>query len=347
MVKIAPRQADGFAAAPDPAIRAVLVYGADQGLVRERADRLCRSVVEDLGDPFRVAELDGQALVKDAATLYDEAAALALTGGRRVVRVRAAPERLGEIFGEFLKAPGGDALIVVEAGELAATSKLRKAFEAAKTGAAIACYRDEGRDLTRVVEETLREHGLTAGREALGLMLAYLGGDRLLTRAEIAKLAIYMGGESSVSLEDVEAVMADGSFLSHERIVAAVLAGKPAELERALDRAFAERESPVAILNAVRRELQRLALYLGLVAGGRTHEQALSAMRIDPRRQFRIAEPLKAAGALWSETACRAALDILVDADGLAKSTGYPEDTMCRHALQQVVLGVGRRRRVA
>ena len=347
MVKIAPRQADAFAEAPDPAIRAVLVHGADQGLVCERADKLCRSVVEDIADPFRVAELDGAAVLKDPGLLYDEAASLALTGGRRVVRVRHAPERLAESFAEFLKTAAGEALIVAEAGELAASSKLRKVFEASKAAAAMACYRDEGRDLVRLVEDELRSHGLTADRDALGLMVSYLGGDRLLTRAEIAKLAVYMGDGRAVALLDVEAVMADGSFLSHERIVAAVLAGRPVELGTALDRAFAERENPVAIVNAVRRELQRLDLYLGLVGSGRSPDAALKAMRLDPRRQFRIVEPLKAAAGLWSPIACSAALDILLDADLLLKSTGYPDETLCRHALQRIVAGIGRKRRVA
>jgi len=347
LVKIAPRQAEAFVGAPDAAVRAVLVYGADRGLVRERAEKLCRTIVDDPSDPFRVAELDGAALAKDPALLYDESAAIALTGGRRVVRVRQAGERLAEVFSEFLQAPPGDALVVAEAAELAGSSKLRKVFEAAKTGAAIACYRDEGRDLLRVIDDELKGHGLKADRDAGGLMASYLGGDRLLTRAEIAKLAVYMGDGGTVSVDDVEAVMADGSFLSLERISQAVLAGRLADLARALDRALGEREQPIAILGAVRRDMQRLDLYLGLLALGNPPDAALRAMRIEPRRQFRIAEPLKAAGQIWSGAWAVAALDILMEADLLAKSTGYPAETICREALTRIAAGVGRRRQVA
>ena len=58
-MKVPPRQVDAFCRKPDAAVRVVLVYGADAGMVRERADLLARSAVEDLSDPFRVAELTG------------------------------------------------------------------------------------------------------------------------------------------------------------------------------------------------------------------------------------------------------------------------------------------------
>src|SRR5258708_10457978 len=50
--------ADRFVARPPADLVAALVYGPDQGMVRERAAALARSVVADLNDPFRVAELD-------------------------------------------------------------------------------------------------------------------------------------------------------------------------------------------------------------------------------------------------------------------------------------------------
>ncbi|MFQ6019118.1 MAG: hypothetical protein ACE5KF_13110 [Kiloniellaceae bacterium] len=53
-MKVAPHEAERFAQAPDPAVRAVLVYGPDGGLVRERAAALIRSVVDEPTDPFRV-----------------------------------------------------------------------------------------------------------------------------------------------------------------------------------------------------------------------------------------------------------------------------------------------------
>ena len=87
-MKLAAARVEGFLRQPDPEIHAVLLYGPDAGLVRERAETLARGVCPDLHDPFRVAELSGGMLVSDPARLADEAAQISLMGGRRVVRVR-------------------------------------------------------------------------------------------------------------------------------------------------------------------------------------------------------------------------------------------------------------------
>ena len=107
----------------------MLVYGPDSGLIRERADSLARQIVDDLDDPFRVSELDPAMLKDDPARLADEAAALSMTGGRRVVRLRPTSDQQADVIASFLADPMGDALIIVEAGELQARSKLRKAIE--------------------------------------------------------------------------------------------------------------------------------------------------------------------------------------------------------------------------
>ena len=99
----------------------MLLYGPDEGLVRERADILARTVCADLSDPFRVADLSAAALAADPARLADEAAQLSLIGGRRVVRVHGAGDRLTGLFAGFLDDRPATRLIVVEAGDLPAS----------------------------------------------------------------------------------------------------------------------------------------------------------------------------------------------------------------------------------
>ena len=346
-MKISARQADGFVKQPDSKVRAVLIYGPDAGLVRERAETLARGVVDDPADPFRVTELDPSAVAKDAALLNDEAAAIALTGGRRVVRIKDAGDRVAEAMKAFLADPPGDALVIVEGGELSASSKLRKAFEAAGLGAALPCYRDEGRDLERVVGDALAEQGLRAQPDAVGLLADLLGGDRLLTRSEIAKLAVYMGDTKDVGTGDIEAVVADSSYLTFETIARAVMAGDAVVLGRGLDRAFGERESPVAVLGAVRRDLQRLALFVALSGETGSADAALKAMRLDPRRHFRIVEPLRSAAKRWRADDVAIALAWLAEADLQCKSTGFPDVTICREVLLRIVNGLKEKRLVA
>ena len=77
---------DRMLSKPPKDLAAALIFGPDQGLVRERAETLIKAIVPNLKDPFLIADLDDGVLTSDPARLFDEAAAIAMLGGRRVVR---------------------------------------------------------------------------------------------------------------------------------------------------------------------------------------------------------------------------------------------------------------------
>ena len=63
MVALRGKEIDAFLARPDPGRPIILLYGPDAGLVRERADALLASAVDDPNDPFSLVRLDGDELV--------------------------------------------------------------------------------------------------------------------------------------------------------------------------------------------------------------------------------------------------------------------------------------------
>src|ERR1700759_62382 len=89
MVALRGRDIDAFLARPDPARPIILLYGPDAGLVRERADALLKSAVDDPNDPFSMVKLDGDELSAEPSRLVDEALTVPLFGGRRAIRIRA------------------------------------------------------------------------------------------------------------------------------------------------------------------------------------------------------------------------------------------------------------------
>lgn len=331
-MKLAPARLAAFLAAPDPTMRAALVYGGDAGLVRERADRLARAIVADPKDAFRVADLAATALSADPARLWDEAAALSLVGGRRLVRVREASDGVGALFERFLRdLPPGDSVVVVEAGELAARSSLRRAFESAAAAVAIACYADGRRELEALAREVLGAHKVTASGEAMAYLATHLGSDRLLSRGELEKLALYAGDGSAVGLEEVRASIGDSAALDLDDIVLAAAEGDVAQVERALERAFQEGEMPVTVIRAAMRHFQRLSLLAARLAQGMSEEDALRSLR--PPLFFRVQDRVRRQIRLWPESHVTKALTVLLEAEINAKRTGLPADAICRDAL--------------
>jgi DNA polymerase-3 subunit delta len=330
-VNLAPARVAAFLDRPDPAIGAVLLYGPDAGLVRERADRLARLVCPALDDPFRVAELTGPGLADDPARLADEAAQLSLAGGRRVVRVREAGDREAKLFAGFLAGSPGGALVVVEAGELARGSTLRRAFEVAPRAAAIGCYPDGERERAAVIRETLSAHRIRASGDAVRYLVDHLGDDRLVTRSELEKLALYTGDGGRIELDDARLSVGDRAALDLDDAVSAAAEGDAARLERALGRIFQEGTSPVTVVRAVLRHLQRLQLFAAQTAAGTPVGEVLRNAR--PPVFFRHEAAIRRQLAIWSEPRLRAALDRLASAELQMKQTGFPAETLCRQAL--------------
>ena len=341
MAKIAPARLAAFLQRPDPAIRAVLLYGPDAGLVRERADLLARTVCPDLRDPFRVVDLTGATLGADPARLADEAAQLSLAGGRRVVRVRAAADGLARLFAGFLDdaRPGdtpGDALIVAEAGELAGGSALRRVFDGSPRAAAIGCYPDSQRDRAAVIRDSLAASHVTASRDATQYLVERLGGDRLLTRSELDKLALYTGAGRRVELEDALLVVGDTAALELDDAVMAAAEGDTVRLERVLGRVFQEGDSPVAVARAMLRHLHRLHGLAALVSAGTAIEEAVRNAR--PPIFFKHQDMVKRQLGRLGEPALRTALDRIARAEIDMKTTGLPAETVCRQAMLAVAL---------
>jgi DNA polymerase III subunit delta len=331
-VKLAPARLSAFLAAPDRTARAALVYGGDAGLVRERADRLARAIVPDPKDAFRVADLAATALAGDPARLWDEAAALSLVGGRRLVRVRDAGDSVGTLFDRFLgDLPPGDSFVLVEGGELAARSSLRRAFESAAAAVAIACYADGRRELEALAREVLGAHKVTASGEAVAYLATHLGGDRLLSRGELEKLALYAGDGGTVGLEEARASIGDSAALDLDDIVLAAAEGDAAQVERALERAFQEGEMPVTVIRAAMRHFQRLSLLAARLAQGMSEDDALRSLR--PPLFFRVQDRVRRQLRLWPEQRTTQALTVLLEAEINAKRTGLPADAICRDAL--------------
>jgi DNA polymerase-3 subunit delta len=324
-------ESDRMVAHPPPGIRAVLVFGPDDGLVRERAERLALTVVADPHDPFRVAEIDGAALAEEPARLADEAAALSMTGGRRVVRIRAATNALGPLFESFLHTQNSDALVIVEAGDLAKDSILRRVFDQGSNALGIPCYLDSPEAISSLVRDALRAEGVTIAPDALQDAVSLLGADRGTTRREVEKLVLYTGGKKRIEVEDVRAILGDESEARIEEACDAAGQGNPHDLDRALERLWAAGISPTSILRVATAHFQRLAIAKLKVAQGETPETV--ARRSRPPVHFTRLAGFKAQLRSWSEQRISDALDLLLETEALCKSTAVPPEAACGHAL--------------
>ena len=105
-------------------------------------------------------------------------------------------------------------------------------------------------------------------------------------------------------------------------------------LGRALQRAYLEGTSPVGVLRAVQRHLQRLHFALGLVKKGEAEDRAIQALR--PSVIFKLKARFKAQMGFWQNGRLADALGLATKAEIDCKSTGFPAAAGCHRALIRI-----------
>ena len=330
-MKLETRRVEAFLRDPG-AVRAVLLFGDDAGLVRDRAARLVRLVAGATDDPFRVVEL-GRETLADIAT---EMASLPLTGGRRVVVVRDAGDAAVPFVQAALAGPA-PGFLVLEAPGLGSRGKLRTLLDRAPDGVAIPCYPLEGRALEQSIQQALSEQGVRVDADALGWLGGQLGADQAVTRSEVEKLALYAGRDGHVDVTAARVCVGDLAGLSLDDALFAATAGDVAGADRALELAMAEGAAPVGVLRAALMHLQRLQRARLAMAAGASATEATKAAR--PPVFYKLERPFLRALSIWSPAALEQACLRAWEAERACKRTGAPAETISRNA----IIGVAQR----
>ncbi len=315
---------EGFLKTPTAPI--VLLHGPDAGLVAERGLRLARSVDGAMNDPFAFVEM----IRPDADEVLAEANAAALTGGRRVVRVRDAHEALVKALESLVKRPP-EALVILEAGELTTRSKLRGLAEKSPDVAAIACYAVDAARLPQVVSARLRGLGVQIDQDAAAWAGQNLSGEEGPLGQALEVLALYAGEEKRIGLGDITAILADGGDGSMNDAIDAALTGDPAATDKALALSYDEGISPVGVVRVLLTELLRLRVAAAAMAEGASAQEAVKAMRppVFFKREAVVAKMLR----LWPPPALDQALAAALTAETACKTTHVPDHDYCRQTL--------------
>lgn len=296
-------------------------------MIRDRAEALVRAIAGSLDDPFLVTDLPRE----DIKRLTNEAGGLSLMGGRRVVRVRDVTDAATEPVLALLKSQAA-ALVVLEGPTIASRSKLRTALEAAAQGTAIGCYPEECRALEETIRETLRVNGAGIEPDALSWLSQQLGADRASTRAELEKLALYVGPGNRVDLDAAMTCVGDLAGLSLDDALFAATTGDVATTDRALESAIGEGAAPVQVLRAALSHLQKLhRARLAMEEQGLTAADAVKSIR-PPVFYQKVGAFTRSLG-LWPSGTLAAALAALTEAERGCKRTGWPDHALCRNAV--------------
>ena len=260
MAEIKSHEFEGFLERSARNYRLFVIYGPDRGLVSERATSLAGRTGVALDDPFSLIKLDIGDLQRDQGRLLDEAGAIGLFGGDKLIWIRGAANEkylVDSLQALSANMPDGT-FVLIEAGDLKKGSLLRKAAEAARTVMAIPCYADDARALNSLIDSELSSAGLGITPDARQALLELIGGDRIASRNELRKLALYCRGKSTIEEHHVTEIIGDASAISVDDAVDAVLSGNPSSFLHAMQKIISSKTAVFLVIQACLKQFQLL-----------------------------------------------------------------------------------------
>ena len=310
MGEVKSHEFDGFLRGAARSVRVFVIYGPDRGLVSERAAQIAAMTGIALDDPFAVIKLDAADVARDAGRLMDEVNALGLFGGDRLVWIKGAA--------------------------------LRKAAEGGRGAVAVPCYADDGRALNALIDQELAAEGLRISTAARQRLVEAIGGDRLASRNEVRKLALYARGQTTVEEEDVAAIIGDASAISVDDAVDAVLKGDKDGFVHAMHKIVTSKTAVFLVLQACLRQFQLLDLMRSEMDEKRSQAGQVVAT-LGRHLHFRRKPVIEKALKSWDGPSIRREMQKLQSAILQSRQRQSLEDSVAMQTLLSSVLQSARR----
>ncbi|MEQ1705680.1 MAG: DNA polymerase III subunit delta [Rickettsiales bacterium] len=258
-MKVATKSIESFLTAPQRECQAVLIYGVDSGLVRERAAKITKAVLGDMAsDPFAKLELSEAELLTDPARLADELSAVSMMCPKRVIIIYDAGNSITGVIESAASYFHKDNFLIVVADELSGKSSLRAFFEKENSCAALACYKDEMRDIQSVIRSKLDGAKIIYNRDVVDYLASQLGNDRYVTYQELDKLITYAGDEKKITVQDAQLLTDNNRDSQLDDIITAIADRNLVNLEKNLYQHLREGTQPIMYLRALSRYFARL-----------------------------------------------------------------------------------------
>lgn len=268
-MKLKPQQL-ARALADRSGLRLFLFHGPDESGSRA----LAAAVAAALGPDVERIDLTGQEVRGDPARLADEAAALSMFGGARLIVVDRAGDDIAGAAANVLTLESAGNPVVLLAGDLKKSSALLKLAEADERAASIASYPVEARDGEALVEELSRSLGLSPAPGVAARIAADGAGSRGIIERELEKYALFLDAAPDspkpLDHEAIEAVGADAGEGDLSRLLAAVCGGDPDRAEAGLAQLRAEGKDGIQLIRAALRRLTLLARLRAEVERGKS-----------------------------------------------------------------------------
>jgi DNA polymerase-3 subunit delta len=260
---------------PDSKLRFYLFHGPDEGQSRALAARL----LDALGATKSVVAAG--AVKSGAVSLVDEAGAIGLFGGARLIWVEPAGDDIAEAVAALLDGPDPESVVAAIAGQLRKSSALLKLAEASPSALAFASYVPEGEDAERMVIDLARRLGLKASQSVAARLADECANDQAVIARELDKLALYLDASPNSPRDfDHDAIDAVGAGSRGDamRLADLALLGDLGELGALMDKLRTDGWDAIPVIRSLQRRVLMLAPMRARVERGERPDAVMTSL---------------------------------------------------------------------
>lgn len=269
-------QIDTYLKKPNNTIKAILLYGQNEGLISEYSKKFITTISADPLDPFSVVYLNWDDIKNDIGLLSSEYNSQSLMGTRRVVVIRDADNNLSKPLEEILISSFSDTLLIVCASpNLNSRSSLVNLANTSSLFASIACYEDRDENITTSIRSYLIENNITCSNDAFMLLCSRLSNDRKSNLNELEKLITYVGSKKHFEIKDIKAVIFDQAISGIDDLCFYTFSGNKLKSINSLKHLLNEGIEEIQIIRALIRHSNKLLEGKALIEGGDTPSNAI------------------------------------------------------------------------
>jgi DNA polymerase-3 subunit delta len=198
--------------------KTVLFYGENSGLQDDLKNK-----IKNKNNKADIINFFQEEIIKNKNILYDEINNISLFNSEKIILINEVSDKIFKEIEEYLQNDKKEIKIFLFAGILDKKSKLRNYFEKTNTTSIIACYQDNERTLSSLLNISLKPiKGVTP--EVINIIINNSNLERRVINNEIEKIKIYFK-DKIIEIEKLKELLNVKSDIGFEQIRDASLLG--------------------------------------------------------------------------------------------------------------------------
>ena len=332
-MKAKPIQIDALARQIQTQYKAALIYGPDFSVVMDCANQIKNIIIPNPTE-FSLIKVSKNQLKETPSLLIDEANTISLLADKKIIWLKEADNPHMEAIETYLENVKTDSFLLLTADNLLKSSSLRNYCENHPAILTIACYEDSEKDIRLLINTTLKSKGYTFSETVLDLLCSRLNENRLTTKNELEKLITYLGEKTTISTNNVEAIIPDIKNTTIDNLCFAIALGKQEEADKSTQILLDNGEAPASIIRLLMMHFNKLLLATDMYSRKESMENITK--KLLRANQYMLKEAFISQICLWQKSFVIKTLQLLSETEEQTRNNNLPPEIILQRTITMI-----------